>query len=65
LNKTENWNFGFFEDMVNKGLVSTSNSWLNKAIEQRHSHLTIAVANSKLLVYDNVDRKILTLNNQN
>jgi hypothetical protein len=65
LNKIVNGNSGFFEDMVNRGLISTSSSWLRKAIEQKHNHLTIGVANSRILVYDSFDRKILTLSNSN
>jgi hypothetical protein len=63
--KTENCSFGPFEDMVNKGLVSTSSSWLVKAIEQKHTRLPIAIANSRLLFYDQYDRNILKISNLN
>jgi hypothetical protein len=65
LNKTGNWSSGIFEDMVNKGLISTSSSWLTKAIEQKHNRLAIGVANSRLLFYDHFDRNILKISNLN
>jgi hypothetical protein len=65
MHKTENWNYEFFEDLVERGLVSTSNAWIKKAIEQRHNNLSLAIANSRLLVYDKFDRNILTLTSLN
>jgi hypothetical protein len=65
MNKTENWSFGFFEDMVKRGLISTGSLWIEKAIEQKHSQLSIAIADSRILIYDSMDRKLLKLINLN
>jgi hypothetical protein len=59
---TEN---GYFDEMLRRGLVSTSSSWIKKAIEQRHPRLSIAIADSRILTFDNLDRKIVTLKNSN
>ena len=48
-------------EMQSKGLASTGNGWLEKAIQQRNQALTLAVASSQLLVYDNLDRRLLDL----
>jgi hypothetical protein len=41
-----------FREMLTKQLVSTSGSWIKRAVEQRHPKMTLELANSILLVYD-------------
>jgi hypothetical protein len=55
----------FFEDMLRRGLVSTSNSWIEKAIEQKNPRMPISIAASKLLVYDVLDCKLIMLGRNN
>ncbi len=50
-----------FEHMVKKGLVSTSSLWIEKAVDQKNQRLHLDLAWSKLLVYDRLDRSVLTL----
>ena len=50
-----------FEHMVKKGLVSTSSLWIEKAVDQKNQRLHLDLAWSKLLVYDRLDRNVLTL----
>ncbi len=48
-----------FDEMVKKGLVSSGNLWIETAIAQKNSQLSIALATSRLLTYDRIDQKIL------
>ena len=41
-----------FSDMQSKGLVSTSSSWLETAIQQHAKNLTIQLCQTQLEVYD-------------
>jgi hypothetical protein len=50
-----------FREMLNRGFLSSSNTWLEKAIDQKNPRLPISIANSRLLVYDSLDAKLLTL----
>jgi hypothetical protein len=59
---TEN---GYFDEMVRKGLISTGGAWIRRAIEQKHPKLPIAVADSRVLTYDILDRNIVNLKNYN
>ncbi|OGO37942.1 MAG: hypothetical protein A2147_04470 [Chloroflexi bacterium RBG_16_57_8] len=54
-----------FEDMVEMGLLSTSNQWLEKAIEQKDPRLTVDLACSSLLVYDTADKMLLSITDLN
>lgn len=54
-----------FQDMRKKSLISTSNSWLDRAIQQKNSKLTVALAQSKLLIYDKIDREIVRITSSN
>jgi hypothetical protein len=59
---TEN---AYFDEMVRKGLVTTSNLWIKKAIEQKNPRLSIAIADSVVLTYDKLDRQIASLRKSN
>ncbi len=52
---------GLFEEMLKMGLASTGNLWIEIAVEQRNARLPIAIAHSRLLIYDRIDQKILSL----
>lgn len=58
------WEFGANMDIERtrtQRLVNISDNWLMRAIEQKNAHLTVGVACSELLVYDQLDRQLLTL----
>jgi hypothetical protein len=65
MKQTENDVLRLFTEMSKMGLVTSGNSWIQNAIEQKNSQLPLAVANSVFLIYDRIDRKILTLHNSN
>ncbi len=50
---------GIFESMVRDGLLSTGNGWLETAIEQKNSRVTIDLAQSEIMVYDLLDQFFL------
>ena len=54
-----------FHDMLDKGLVSTANLWLEKAVQQKNPNLTLDLACSELLVYDALDRALISLRDVN
>ena len=54
-----------FENMVETGLVSTSNRWIERATQQKNSRLTLELACSKELAYDVLDRLLLTITDLN
>ncbi len=43
-------------EMQEKGLISTGSRWIEKAVEQNPAKLTVAVAHSKILIMDRIDR---------
>ena len=49
------------EEMIRKGLASSSNSWIEKAILQKNPRLSIGVASSLVLSYDKMDRELLRM----
>jgi len=49
-----------FYQMIEKGLVSTSHHWIEIAVEQRNPRLTLDLAFSTLLLYDRLDKKLLS-----
>jgi hypothetical protein len=50
----------FAERTLNESVAISDNNWLTKAIEQKNARLSIAIAYSELLVYDQLDRKIVS-----
>ena len=46
-------------------LISLGNQWLEMAIEQRNTRLSLALAYSRFLTFDRMDRRILSLRNSN
>jgi hypothetical protein len=49
----------WLKDMIDKGLASTTSSWIERAVEQRNERLTISVASSVLYSYSELDKLIL------
>lgn len=47
-----------FSDMQHKGLVPTSLTWLERAIEQHSPKLELRLCQTTVLVYDRLDREI-------
>jgi hypothetical protein len=54
-----------YESILNNPLVATNKDWLQRAIEAKCAHLTVGVAYSKLLVYDWLDERLLTVISSN
>ena len=54
-----------FDEMLKMGLVSSGNLWIEAAIEQRSTTLPITIASSRILTYDSIDRKIISLGKYN
>jgi|WetSurMetagenome_2_1015567.scaffolds.fasta_scaffold278425_2 hypothetical protein len=54
-----------FDHMLKMGLISTGNLWIERAIDEKNTRLPIGVANSRLLTYDQIDRKVLNQGNFN
>jgi hypothetical protein len=54
-----------FDEMVEAGLLSTSNQWLEKAIEQKAPRMTMDLACSTLLVYDTAEKMLLSITDLN
>lgn len=52
-------------DMVHKGLASTNDSWIERAVYQRNDKMTLELANSVLLAHDDWDRIILRMQTLN
>ena len=50
-----------YEEMLKKGLISTSSTWIEKALQQKSPGLPISIASSKLLTYDRLDIKLLDI----
>jgi len=65
MKKTESGITRLFDEMLNKGLISTGNFWIETAIKQKNAKLPIAIANSRFLSFDQIDRKIITLDKSN
>jgi hypothetical protein len=47
--------------MVDRGLAATSHDWIERAVRQKNPRLTVDLACSKMLLYDPVERKIVSL----
>ena len=54
-----------FEEMIEKGMLSTSNHWIQRAIVQKNPRLTMDLADSRLLIYDRADRLLFSMTDLN
>jgi len=52
-------------DKIRENLYGEIPLWLEEAIEQKNPRLTLALADSILLVYDDLDKKLLDLTRLN
>ena len=57
MNSMDQW----LKDMINKGLASTTSSWIERAVEQRNDRMTVNLASSVLLTYSDWDEIILQM----
>ena len=55
MNNIDEW----LDDMINKGLASTTSSWIERAVEQRNDRMTVSLASSVLLIYSELDKVLL------
>ena len=61
MNSIDYW----LKDMINKGLASTTSSWIERAVEQRIDKMTVNLASSVILIYNDWDRIVLQLQTLN
>ncbi len=47
-----------FDDMLKRGLISCSNSWIERVVEAKNPKLTVYLANSRVYYLDRLDRII-------
>ena len=55
MNNMDKW----LSDMVDKGLASTTSSWIERAVQQKNDRLTLDLASSVLLTYSDWDKIML------
>jgi hypothetical protein len=48
----------WLNDMIDKGLVSISSSWIERAVEQKNKRMTVDLAYSVPFIYSNWDKTI-------
>jgi hypothetical protein len=63
--KTDGNYLGDQSDKIRESLYGDIPLWLEEAIEQKNPRLTLALADSILLVYDDLDKKLLALTRLN
>jgi hypothetical protein len=51
----------FFDEIEEMDFLYSGSYWIEKAVEQKNPMLTLGLAYSKLLLYDQLDKKILNL----
>ena len=61
MNNMDKW----LNDMIDKGLASTSSSWIERAVEQKNDRMTVDLASSVLLTYSDWDEIILRMQTLN
>ena len=52
-------------DMIDKGLASTTSSWIERAVQQKNNRMTVELASSVLLTYSDWDEIILRMQTHN
>ena len=60
-NNIDKW----LNDMIDKGLASTTSSWIERAVQQKNDRMTVNLASSVLLTYSDWDKIILQLQTLN
>jgi len=63
MNSMNKW----LQDMIDKGLASTTNtnSWIERAVEQKNDRMTVNLASSVLLTYSDWDKITLRMQTLN
>ena len=51
----------WLDDMYNRKITPTSSSWIERAVEQKNSRMTIDLASSALHTYNDWDKIILQM----
>ena len=54
-----------FDNLVETGVISTGNGWIQKAAHQHHPRLTLDLAYSTTVVIDVTDRLMISVTNLN
>jgi hypothetical protein len=57
MNNIDKW----LNEMIDKGLASTTSSWIQRAVEQKNDRMTVNLASSVLLTYSDWDKVILRI----
>lgn len=55
----------WFYQMIDSGLVSTDNTWIERAVSQRNANMTLALASSETIIYDHMDKILIRLEKLN
>jgi len=63
--RTDGNYLGDQSDKIRENLYGEIPRWLEEAIEQKNPRLTLALADSILLVYDDLDKKLLDITRLN
>ena len=51
----------WLDEMIDKGLASSSSSWIERAVKQKNDRMTVGLAYSVPLIYDDWDIIILQM----
>jgi hypothetical protein len=57
MNNIDKW----LSDMIDKGLASTTSSWIQRAVQQKNDRMTVNLASSTPLTYSDWDKVILKI----
>jgi hypothetical protein len=57
MNNIDKW----LNEMIDKGLASTTSNWIQRAVEQKNDRMTVNLASSVLLTYSDWDKTILQI----
>ena len=55
----------WFHQMIDSGLVSTDNTWIERAVSQKNANMTVTLACSELIAYDHLDKILIRLEKLN
>ncbi len=65
MEKTDNCLMATYNQMLRMGLLVSGTGWIEKAVAQKNPRLPVAIAHSRLLFYDGIDKKIAGLGTLN
>jgi len=61
MNNIDKW----FQQMIEGGLIATNNTWIERAVSQKNANMTLPLACSKPIRYDQLDKILLRLEKLN